>query len=301
MSRRQRQEDRNVSSAFSCLSMKSDHSNILPPLFSDEPGPSDTEERSSSHVSAVNQLSCCTCHEFLRDPVFTSCGHWFCRQCMVSYWDQSASSGQSSCPQCGERFQSLTGLQTANWSSSVEAGVGLQKVLDKHKIRLRRRYKYVTEGTDEIGGKTLLNSIYTELYIIEGHGEEVRNQHEVRQLETASMALSDSPIRCNDIFKPLPDQHGPIRVVLTNGVAGIGKTFSVQKFTLDWAEGLENQDVSAVVLLSFRELNLIREEQHSLLTLLHVFHPTLQKLTAEKLAVCKLLFIFDGRMESSFL
>ncbi|MEQ2181302.1 hypothetical protein GOODEAATRI_010041, partial [Goodea atripinnis] len=152
-------------------------------------------------------------------------------------------------------------------------------------------------GTDEIGGRTLLNSIYTELYIIDGQGE-VRTQHEVRQLETASMAHSDSPIRCHDIFKPLPDQHGAIRVVLTNGVAGIGKTFSVQKFILDWAEGLENQDVSVVVLLSFRELNLIREEQHSLLTLLHVFHPTLQKLPAEKLAVCKLLFIFDGLDES---
>uniref|UniRef100_A0A3B3VCI2 NACHT domain-containing protein n=1 Tax=Poecilia latipinna TaxID=48699 RepID=A0A3B3VCI2_9TELE len=87
-------------------------------------------------------------------------------------------------------------------------------------------------------------------------------------------------------------------VVLTNGVAGVGKTFSVQKFTLDWAEGLENQDVSVVVLLSFRELNLIRDEQHSLLSLLHVFHPTLQKLPAEQLAKCKLLFIFDGLDES---
>uniref|UniRef100_A0A4W6FFB0 NACHT domain-containing protein n=1 Tax=Lates calcarifer TaxID=8187 RepID=A0A4W6FFB0_LATCA len=108
--------------------------------------------------------------------------------------------------------------------------------------------------------------------------------------------LHDTPIRCQDIFKALPDQH--IRLVLTNGVAGIGKTFSVQKFTLDWAEGLENQDVSLLVLLSFRELNLIRDEQYSLLTLLHVFHPTLQKVTAEKLAVCKVLFIFDGLDES---
>uniref|UniRef100_A0A4W6CGR8 NACHT domain-containing protein n=1 Tax=Lates calcarifer TaxID=8187 RepID=A0A4W6CGR8_LATCA len=96
----------------------------------------------------------------------------------------------------------------------------------------------------------------------------------------------------------LPDQQRHIRVVLTNGVAGVGKTFSVQKFTLDWAEGLENQDVSLLVLLSFRELNLIRDEQYSLLTLLHVFHPTLQKVTAEKLAVCKVLFIFDGLDES---
>uniref|UniRef100_A0A3P9DJY7 NACHT domain-containing protein n=1 Tax=Maylandia zebra TaxID=106582 RepID=A0A3P9DJY7_9CICH len=133
----------------------------------------------------------------------------------------------------------------------------------------------VTEGSDETGSRTLLNTIYTELYITEGQSEEVHTQHEVRQLETR-----------------------PIRVVLTNGVAGVGKTFSVQKFTLDWAEGLENQHVSVVVLLSFRELNLIRGEQYSLLELLHVFHPTLQKVTAEKLAVSQLLFIFDGLDES---
>ncbi|XP_039870763.1 protein NLRC3-like [Simochromis diagramma] len=111
-------------------------------------------------------------------------------------------------------------------------------------------------------------------------------------------ALHDTPIRCQDIFKALPDQQRPIRVVLTNGVAGVGKTFSVQKFTLDWAEGLENQHVSVVVLLSFRELNLIKDEQYSLLELLHVFHPTLQKVTAEKLAVSQLLLIFDGLDES---
>ncbi|XP_071398130.1 NLR family CARD domain-containing protein 3-like [Centroberyx affinis] len=110
--------------------------------------------------------------------------------------------------------------------------------------------------------------------------------------------LHDTPIKCHDIFKPLPGQESHIRVVLTKGVAGIGKTFSVQKFTLDWAEDLENQDVSLVILLSFRELNLIKDEQYSLLMLLHVFHPTLQTVTAEKLSVCKVVFIFDGLDES---
>ncbi|XP_014877396.1 protein NLRC3-like, partial [Poecilia latipinna] len=167
-------------------------------------------------------------------------------------------------------------------------------------ISLRRRCECVTEGSDETGSRTLLNRIYTDLYITEGQSEDVNTQHEVKQLERVSKIqnLQDSPIRCHDIFKSFPDQHGAIRVVLTNGVAGVGKTFSVQKFTLDWAEGLENQDVSVVVLLSFRELNLIRDEQHSLLSLLHVFHPTLQKLPAEQLAKCKLLFIFDGLDES---
>ncbi|XP_059182918.1 protein NLRC3-like [Centropristis striata] len=266
-----------------CQSMKSDWSKGLPLWFSPEPGPSDTKKRSDEE----EQPSCCaSCQDVLKDPVSTSCGHWFCRRCISSYWDQSAPPGDSSCPQCGQRPRTMP--------------VGLQEVLDEHKISLWRRCELVTEGSDATGSGTLLNRIYTQLYITEGQSEEVNTQHEVRQLETASKkkTVHDAPIRCQDIFKALPDQQGPIRVVLTNGVAGVGKTFSVQKFSLDWAEGLENQDVNVVVLLSFRELNLIRDEQYSLLELLHVFHPTLQKVPAEKLAASKLLFIFDGLDES---
>ncbi|XP_030253934.1 NACHT, LRR and PYD domains-containing protein 12-like [Sparus aurata] len=274
----------------SCLSMRSDRSKDEPLFFSN--GPSHTQKR--SHVCVEEQLcSCALCQDVLKDPVSTSCGHWFCRQCITSYWDQSASSGDSSCPQCGKRSRTRPAVN-----------FGLQEVLDEHKISLRRRCERVTEGSetgsDETGSGTLLNRIYTELYITEGQSEEVNTQHEVRQLDTVSKMEThhDTPIRCCDIFKASPDQQRRIRVVLTNGVAGVGKTFSVQKFTLDWAEGSENQDVSLLVLLSFRELNLIRDEQYSLLRLLHVFHPTLQKVTAEKLAVCKLLFIFDGLDES---
>ncbi|XP_038133708.1 NLR family CARD domain-containing protein 3-like [Cyprinodon tularosa] len=209
-------------------------------------------------------------------------------------------SRERSKPHCGTRPRTGAELLTANQSSCAAADVGLQEVLEEHKTSLRRICERVVEGTVETGSRTLLNRIYTDLYITEGQSEEVNTQHEVKQLERASKIqnLHDSPIRCQDIFKAFPDQDGAIRVVLTNGVAGVGKTFSVQKFTLDWAEGLENQDVIVVVLLSFRELNLIRDQQHSLLTLLHVFHPTLQKLPAEKLPVCKLLFIFDGLDES---
>uniref|UniRef100_A0AAZ1X210 NACHT domain-containing protein n=1 Tax=Oreochromis aureus TaxID=47969 RepID=A0AAZ1X210_OREAU len=296
---------RSQSPVSSCVSVRSDWSkDILPPAFSHEPAATMFfiqltigRKRKRSGVCEEEQLSCCAlCQDVLKDPVSTGCGHWFCRQCISSYWDQSASSGDSSCPQCGKRSRTRAGLQTAT-------DVGLQKVLDEHKISLRRRCESVTEGSDETGSRTLLNRIYTELYITEGQSEEVHTQHEVRQLETASKmdALHDAPIRCQDIFKAFPDQQRPIRVVLTNGVAGVGKTFSVQKFTLDWAEGLENQHISAVVLLSFRELNLVRDEQYSLLELIHVFHPTLQSVTAEQLTVCNLLFIFDGLDESRLL
>ncbi|XP_062256959.1 NACHT, LRR and PYD domains-containing protein 12-like isoform X2 [Platichthys flesus] len=273
----------------SCLSLKSDFSKELTQDFSNEPGPSHTEERKRSHVSEEEQSSCCaSCQDVLKDPVSTSCGHWFCRQCITSYWDQSGSSGDSSCPQCGQRSRRGAGDR------------GLQEVSDEHKLSLRRRCEHVTEGSDETGSRTLLNRIYTELFITAGQSEEVNTQHEVRQLETASKKkiLQDTPIKVHDIFKASTDQQSSIRVVLTNGVAGVGKTFSVQKFTLDWAEGLENQDVGLLAVLSFRELNLVKDQQHSLLTLLHVFHPALQKLTAETLAVCKPLFIFDGLDES---
>uniref|UniRef100_A0A3P9J984 NACHT domain-containing protein n=1 Tax=Oryzias latipes TaxID=8090 RepID=A0A3P9J984_ORYLA len=167
-------------------------------------------------------------------------------------------------------------------------------------VVLRSRSEHVAEGTEEAGRETLLNSVYTELYITEELRPEGHTQHEVMQLETTTKTnqLHDTAIKNPDIFKVLPDQHRSIRVVLTSGVAGAGKSFSVQKFTLDWAEGLENQDISAVVPLSFREMNLIRDEQHSLLTLIQLFHPTLQKIPAEQLSVCKLLFIFDGLDES---
>ncbi|XP_062238154.1 NLR family CARD domain-containing protein 3-like isoform X2 [Platichthys flesus] len=289
MSGYEEEEDRAESPGSSCLSLKSDRSMSLPPAFSNEPGPSHTEERKRSHVSEEEQSFCCAlCQGRLKDPVSTSCGHWFCRQCITSYWDQSGSSGDSSCPQCGKRSRTGAGDR------------GLQEVSDEHKLSVRRRCEHVTEGSDETGSRTLLNRIYTELHITEGQSEEVNTQHEVRQLETASKKkiLQDTPIKVHDIFKASTDQQSSIRVVLTNGVAGVGKTFSVQKFTLDWAEGLENQDVGLLAVLSFRELNLVKDQQHSLLTLLHVFHPALQKLTAETLAVCKPLFIFDGLDES---
>ncbi|XP_023185427.1 NLR family CARD domain-containing protein 3-like isoform X6 [Xiphophorus maculatus] len=286
----------------SCPSLRSDWSKEPPPDFSTESGPSDLEWRKRSSVGEEEQLSCCAlCQKVMMDAVSTSCGHWFCRQCTVSYWNQSAPSGPSSCPQCGKQPEIGAELLTAFYSRCAP-DVGLQEVLEEHKISLRRKCECVTEGSDETGSRTIFNRIYTDLYITEGQSDEVNTQHEVKQLERASkfQNLHVSAIRCHDIFKAFPDQHGVIRVVLTNGVAGVGKTFSVQKFTLDWAEGLENQDVSVVVLFSFRELNLIRDEQHSLLTLLHVFHPTLQKLPAEQLVKCKLLFIFDGLDESRF-
>ncbi|XP_053193055.1 NLR family CARD domain-containing protein 3-like [Scomber japonicus] len=295
------EEDGAESLISSCPSMKSDRSKGRVLDFSDEPGPSDTKERKRRAVSVDERLSCCSlCQDVLKDPVSTSCGHWFCRQCITSYWDQSDSSGDSSCPQCAERSRTRPGLQTDSQTSTVQTESGLQEVLDEHQISLSSTCECVTQGTDEGGSEIPLKRIFTEVHITEGQSEEVNTQHEVRQLETAPKmeTFHDTPIKCQDIFKVLPDQQKHIRVVLMNGVAGVGKTFLVQKFTLDWAQRFKNQDISLLIQFSFRALNLIKDKQYSLIMLIHVFYPTLQKLTAEMLAVCKVLFIFDGLDES---
>ncbi|XP_061576724.1 protein NLRC3-like isoform X3 [Cololabis saira] len=309
------EEERPESPGSICLSMKSDRSKEIPLNFSKEPGPSDTKGRyCSQRPESPGSICLSLKSDRSMDPPLK-----FSKEPGPSDTKRGVNSAASRCrstksdvskdlpddfnnepaPMKRSSDQSTSPENLGSRARSPQ-DAGLQQVLDKHKTSLRSRCEHVTEGTDAPGSRTPLNRIYTELFITEGLSEEVDTQHEVRQLETASRmkSLHDAPIRCQDIFKALPGQRGAIRVVLTNGVAGAGKTFSVQKFSLDWAEGWENQDVTVVILLSFRELHLIGDEQLSLLRLIRVFHPSLQKLTAEQLAAGKPLFIFDGLDES---
>ncbi|XP_062388693.1 NLR family CARD domain-containing protein 3-like, partial [Sardina pilchardus] len=177
----------------------------------------------------------------------------------------------------------------------------LRRVIKNHKASLKRRFENISEGIIKPGAEILLNKIYTELYITEGESEGVNKEHEVWQVESASRSQSteDTPINCNDIFKPLPGQERHIRIVMTKGVAGIGKTVSVQKFILDWTDGVANRDVDFMFPLSFRELNLVRGDQYSLHRLLLDFHPELKELNdSEGYKDCQVVFIFDGLDES---
>ncbi len=163
------------------------------------------------------------------------------------------------------------------------------------KSNLMKKFGHLYEGTATQGNPTLLNEIYTELYITETECGEISNEHEVRQIETQSRraATEDTAIRCNDIFTTLPGQDKAIRTVLTKGVAGIGKTVSVQKLILDWAEGKENQDVQLIFPLPFREINLKKNKTLSLSDLLHVFFPETKEMEISS-DEYKVLFIFDG-------
>ncbi|XP_039632729.1 NLR family CARD domain-containing protein 3-like [Perca fluviatilis] len=164
------------------------------------------------------------------------------------------------------------------------------------KSNSRKKFQCVFEGIAKAGNKTFLNQMFAEIYITKGETEEVNVEHEVRQIETASRKPDrpETTIICEDIFKTPPGRDEPIRTVMTNGVAGIGKTVLTQKFTLDWAEGKANQDIQFTFTFTFRELNVLKEKKYSLVQLVHLFFSETKEAGIYRFEEFLVVFIFDG-------
>uniref|UniRef100_A0AAQ4PRL4 NLR family CARD domain-containing protein 3-like n=1 Tax=Gasterosteus aculeatus aculeatus TaxID=481459 RepID=A0AAQ4PRL4_GASAC len=164
------------------------------------------------------------------------------------------------------------------------------------KSNLMEKFQCMFEGIAKPGNPPLLNEIYTELYITEGGTAEVNQEHEVRQIETASRkpARPETTIRREDLFKASAGGEEPIRTVMTKGVAGIGKTVLTQKFTLDWAEGKDHQKIEFTFPFTFRELNVLREKKFSLVELVHHFFSETRAAGICRFEEFQVLFILDG-------
>ncbi|XP_063322487.1 NACHT, LRR and PYD domains-containing protein 3-like [Pelmatolapia mariae] len=166
------------------------------------------------------------------------------------------------------------------------------------KSQLKKKFQCVFEGIAKAGNPTILNQIYTELYITEEGTAQVNDEHEVRQIETTSRRQKpdgmETTIRQEDIFKASPGREEPIRTVLTKGVAGIGKTVLTQKFTLDWAESKTNQDIKFIFPFTFRELNVLKEKKFSLVELVHHFFTKTKEVGICSFEDFQVVFIFDG-------
>ncbi|XP_032366472.1 NLR family CARD domain-containing protein 3 isoform X1 [Etheostoma spectabile] len=166
----------------------------------------------------------------------------------------------------------------------------------KLKTNQKIKFQCVFEGIAKAGNPTVLHQMFTEIYIMEGGAAGVNEEHEVRQIETASKK-PDRPetiIRCEDIFKAPPGRDEPIRTVMTKGVAGIGKTVLTQKFTLDWAEGKANQDIQFIFPFTFRELNVLKERKCSLVELVDHFFSETKEAGISRFEEVQVVFIFDG-------
>ncbi|XDV32895.1 hypothetical protein PO909_003565 [Leuciscus waleckii] len=273
----------------SCVSMRSDASMSRPVDFKSE----DTQhDISSVHQKRSEPESSCV--SMRSDASMDNIIHFKSEdtQTDLSSVHHKRSEPESSCVSMRSDASMIRPVEFKSGDTQTDLS---HEVLNQFRSNLMKKFECLYEGTAQQGNPTLLNEIYTELYITESESGEISNEHEVRQIETQSRraATEDTPIKCNDIFRPLPGQDKPIRTVLTKGVAGIGKTVSVQKFILDWAEEKENQDVQLIFPLPFREINLMKDKTLSLSDLLHVFFPETKemKISSDKY---KVLFIFDG-------
>ncbi|XP_015235512.1 PREDICTED: protein NLRC3-like isoform X2 [Cyprinodon variegatus] len=188
----------------------------------------------------------------------------------------------------------------------------IKDVIKKNKDYLKKKCKWEFEGTERSRKEMKsLDQIYTELYVVQGESEYVNTQHEIWEMEDKfrNQAKEGIKINCNDIFKSKTEdsilseseeaEFNAVRTVMTKGIAGIGKTVSVKKFILDWADGKANQGLDFIFMFPFRELNLVKDDNFSLEALVKEFHPELNNLAvAKNIAKYKVLFIFDGLDES---
>ncbi|XP_039530241.1 NACHT, LRR and PYD domains-containing protein 12-like isoform X6 [Pimephales promelas] len=162
------------------------------------------------------------------------------------------------------------------------------------KDKLKLDYRRILVGNSQTGHQKNLNDIYTDLYVVENETGGRVNEHEVIQIDSHNRPTAkETQVKCNDMFK----QNSK---VLTMGIAGVGKTVSVYKFILDWVDGKENQDITLIFPLPFRELNLITENC-SLMEMLHEhFFSDPKELPSLPKGDRKVLFIFDGLDEWRF-
>ncbi|XP_052375886.1 NLR family CARD domain-containing protein 3-like [Oncorhynchus keta] len=325
-------QERPASPVPSCVSMKSDGSIELPIEFREgdfSTKQRNQQERSESEIlsgqsSLSHQTDLTPIFSLLEENIITFVKNELKRYKMIlrSELPQGFESQKQEVVDAEDEKQEVVDAEDEKHESSAREGAlkitlhvlrkmnqkELADTLEKNELavicqrelksNLKKKFQCVFEGIAKQGNPTLLNKIYTELYITEGGTGEVNNEHELRQIETTTrkQARPETAIKCNDIFKPLTGQDKLIRTVLTKGVAGIGKTVSVQKFILDWAEGKATQDVQFVFSFPFRELNLMKEK-HTLIELLNHFSMETKESRISNYDKYNVLLIFDGLNE----
>nr|XP_014263958.2 NACHT, LRR and PYD domains-containing protein 3 isoform X1 [Maylandia zebra] len=302
-----------LSTSLSCVSMKSDRSMIQPITFSNRERSFDTGVlQSSETLSGQSDLDSIfmtledNMFSFLKNElkkmrkvVLSDYPEWL--ECQREDEEVLKAEDEEQRRSSRESFlkitlQFLRKMKQEKLAECLQSRTRAAKFQKNLKSNLKKKFKCVFEGIAKAGSSTLLNQIYTELYITEGGTAGVNDEHEIRQIETVSRKLNrpETAIRQEDIFKASPVKDKPIRTVLTKGVAGIGKTVLTQKFTLDWAEDKANQDIQFMFPFTFRELNVLKEKKFSLVELVHYFFTETKEAGIWSFEDFQVVFIFDG-------
>ncbi|XP_039858176.1 protein NLRC3-like [Simochromis diagramma] len=292
------------SAGSSCPSVRSDRSKDKPPAFSGEPGATRAQRFPVVSLPSSIKHSWTPIFMLLEDNIITFVKNELKKiqkalhpnkpQCLEFQREDDEQRNREAFVKITVDFlRRMKQEELADRLQSKLPGAVCHRNL---KSALKKKFQCVFEGIAKAGNPTLLNQIYTELYITEGGTAEVNDEHEVRQMETASRKPDrpETTIRPEDIFKASPGRDEPIRTVLTKGVAGIGKTVLTQKYSLDWAEDKANQDIQFMFPFTFRELNVLKEEKFSLVGLVHHFFTETKEAGICSFEDFQVVFIFDG-------
>ncbi|XP_071320671.1 NLR family CARD domain-containing protein 3-like isoform X2 [Trachinotus anak] len=282
-----------------CVSMKSDWSNDRNINFKRQH--SSVAEGVDQKSSEVPSGHSSQQHQAHLDSIFMSADYPECLESQKEDEEMLDDENEEQRKSSGEAFLKITlnflmSMKQVELADCLQSRNSTAVCQRKLKSNLKKKFQCVFEGIAKAGNPTLLNQIYTELYITEGGAGEVNDEHEIKQIETASRkpVRPEKNIRQEDIFKASPGRSVPIRTVMTKGVAGIGKTVLTQRFTLDWAEDKTNQDIQFTFPFTFRDLNMLKEKKFSLVELIHYFFTETREAGICRFEQFQVVLIFDG-------
>ncbi|KAK1162964.1 NLR family CARD domain-containing protein 3-like [Acipenser oxyrinchus oxyrinchus] len=165
-------------------------------------------------------------------------------------------------------------------------------MVQKHVEVLQSRYgTWMEQGL--LSEKPSLDRLNS-LLLVEGLSDLQQKEHDVMQIEATKGTVRQSakPIALEKLLQPVTRVSMPPRILLTVGVAGIGKSTLLRLFIHRWVKGEIYPDVTFVLPFTFWELNtyeklsaerLVRSAFPHMAESGHVFNGT-----------ARVLLIFDG-------
>lgn len=164
------------------------------------------------------------------------------------------------------------------------------------KLTLKRKYENMHEGLAQQGQQCLFESVYTDLLVTQGGNSKLNLQHEIRKIEELKEVVRGTKqvVNCKDIFDPEIVKKKHVRTLITRGTPGIGKSSLVQKFILDWVNGVAHEHVFLLIPLPFKELNQMAEGSIAFMDLICRFYPEMKKVDSLEFEDCQVMFICDG-------
>ena len=145
---------------------------------------------------------------------------------------------------------------------------------------LKASIRSQTEFQPKLMASTTISNVRTDdifTHVLIQHGRKALNEEDMGSTRRDHLRyfgqVTGTPVKhCEEIFiGAVNEERSPKRILLT-GKAGIGKTLFCQKLVRDWADDKLSQSQSHfkfVYLLTFRQLNLLENDQLSLQELLN--------------------------------